>query len=201
MFVHLNYTGAKGWIFNLVCPGNAMSVSHKKLLLLKSAKVNRNSSFDEVCGEKHVLIAYRNQWMRFYIGVITGKMLKYPPVRPYVDYSSIANKWEIEEAFFKSHNITPHWIKVGHRTLSLLNYTTGQWSGQVGLIQRDEADYAISNFAGTHPRSKVAAFSPGLQFTPYYWYTRYPLELTPMWNLLGLFTKGYNSLKSKLNLI
>ena len=69
VFVPLNREGAKGWIFNIVCPGNAMSVSHERLLLLKIAKVNRNLSFDEVCGEKHVLIAYRNQYMREHVEV------------------------------------------------------------------------------------------------------------------------------------
>ena len=189
MFVPLTHNGVKGWIFNLVCPGNAMSVTHDGLLLQKVATVNRDLSFDEVCGEKHVLVAYKNQWGVFYVHE-EKVLVNYPQVRPYVHYSSIAKKWEIEESFFKSYNITPHWINVGYRTRSLLNDTTGQWSGQVGLIQRDEADYAIANFAGTHPRSKVAAFSPGIQYLPYHWLTRYPLELPPTWNLLGLFTKG-----------
>ena len=61
------------------------------------------------------------------------------------------------------------------------------------MIQRDEADYAIHSFAGTYPRSKVAAFSPGINFAPSYWLTRYPLELPPTWNLLGLFTKVLKS--------
>ena len=113
---------------------------------------------------------------------------------------NIVWEWEIQAAFFKSYSITPHWINCNY-TWGTLNYTTGQWSGAVGLIQRDEVDYAIPNFAGTYGRSKVAAFSPGINFHPYHWLTRYPLELTPMWNLLGLFTKVYNSPMSKLNLI
>ena len=187
MFVPLNRDGAKGWIFNLVCPGNAMSVSHEGLLLLKRATVNRNLSFGEVCNEKHVDVAYNNDPPWFEVSNITGAMVRYP-VRPYVRYHPIAHEWEIQETFFKSYNITPHWINCNY-TWGTLNYTTGQWSGAVGLIQRDEADYAIAGFAGTHPRSKVAAFSPGTDYTPYHWLTRYPLELSPMWNLLGLFTK------------
>ena len=77
MFVPLNYTGAKGWIFNLVCPGNAMSVSHERLLLLKSATVNRNLGFDDVCNEKHVIVAYNNKWGVFEVSPITGEMVKY----------------------------------------------------------------------------------------------------------------------------
>ncbi len=198
MFVPLNHDGVKGWIFNLVCPGNTMSFSHERLLLLKSATVNRNLGFDDVCNEKHVIVAYNNKWGVFEVSPITGEMVKYP-VRPYVWYASIAKKWEIEAAFFKSYNITPHWIIF--YSGGTLNYTTGQWSGAVGLIHRDEADYAIANFASTYSRSKVAAFSPGIEYKPLHWLTRNPMKLSPMWNLLKLFTKGYNSQMCKLNLI
>ena len=61
MFVPLTHNGVKGWIFNLVCPGNAMSVYHEGLLLLKSATVDGNLGFDEVCKEKHVIVAYNNE--------------------------------------------------------------------------------------------------------------------------------------------
>ena len=191
MFVPLTHDGVKAWIFNLVCPGNAMSVSHERLLLLKSATVNRNLDFDNVCKEKHVNVAYNNEPYVFEVSNITGEMVRYP-VLPYVGYVSLALEWEIQAVFFKYNEITPHWINANY-TWGTLNYTTGQWSGAVGLIQRDEADYAIWGFAVTHPRSKVAAFSPGIEYNPKHWLTRYPQELTPMWNLLGLFTKVYNS--------
>ena len=67
MFVPLTNNGVKGWIFNLVCPGNALSVTHEGLLLLKSATVNRNLGFGEVCKEKHVLLAYNNQQDTFVV--------------------------------------------------------------------------------------------------------------------------------------
>ena len=193
MFVPVNCDGEKGWIFNLVCPGNAMSVYHERLLLLKSATVNRNLVFDEVCIEKHAFVAYNNWWEIFEVSNITGEMVRYP-VWPVVRWYSVAYEWEIQASFFKYNNITPHWIYCFY-TWGTLNYTTGQWSGAVGLIQKDEADYAIWGFAGTHPRSKVAAFSPGIHYNPKHWLTRYPLELTPMWNLFGLFTKVNSSQK------
>ena len=199
MFVPLTHGGAKGWIFNLVCPGNAMSVFHEGLLLLKSSTVNSNLGFGEVCKEKHVYVAYRNEWGAFEVNNITGEMVKYP-VWLMVSYEPLAWQWEIQAAFFKYNNITPHWINCNN-TGGTLNYTTGQWDGAVGLIQRDEADYAIFGFAGTYGRSKVVAFSAATNFLPLHWLTRYPQEIIPMWNLLGLFTKGYNSQISKLNLI
>mgnify|MGYP001364800498 FL=1 len=149
MFVPLNRDGAKGWIFNLVCPGNAMSVSHERLLLLKSAAVNRDLGFGEVCNEKRVLVAYNNSPGLFEVSPITGKMVKYP-VANFVRYFSMAREPEIQAAFFKSYNITPHWIYC-NQTWGSLDYTTGQWSGAVGLIQKDEVDYAIFAFKGTCP--------------------------------------------------
>ena len=172
----------------MVCPGNALSISYEGLLLLKNATVNRNLGFDDVCKAKQVDIAYNNEWGTFEVSNITGEMVKYP-VEPYVKYWNIAWEWEIQEAFFKSYNITPHWINA-NGTWGTLNLTTGQWSGAVGMIQRDEADYAICDFSGTYSRSKVAAFSPGTGYMPYHWLTRYPQGLSPTWNLVGLFTKG-----------
>ena len=194
MFVPLNYAGAKGWIFNLVCPGNAFRGSHERLLLLKSATVNGNLGFGEVCKEKHVYVAYNHEVDWFEVSNITGEMVRWP-VWPVVDYDPIAYEWEIQAAFFKYNNITPHWINANF-DWGIENYTTGQWSGAVGLIQRDEADYAIPVFGITHPLSKVAAFSPGTHYTPYYWLTKYPQELPPTWILFGLFTMGSTN-KSK----
>ena len=165
-----------------------MSVSHKGLLLLKNATVNRNLGFNDVCKENNVYIAYNNEWERFEVSNITGEMVEYT-VAPYMKYWSIAKEPEIQAAFFETYNIKPNWCNANN-TWGTLNYTTGQWDGAVGMIQRDEVDYAIWGFAGTYARSKVAAFSPGIDYLPRYWLTRYPLELPPTWNLLGLFTKG-----------
>ena len=175
----------------MVCPGYAMSVTHEGLLLLKNTTVNRNLGFDDVCREKHVLVAYNNEPTVFEVSNITGEMVKYP-VAPYVSYHySVAWEWEIQAAFFKYNNIEPNWINCNY-SWGWFDNVTNQWSGAVGLIQKDEAEYAIFQFAGTHPRSKVAAFSPGAHYTRRHWLTRYPWQLTPMWNLLGLFTKVYN---------
>ena len=198
MFVPLNFDGAKGWIFNLVCPGNAMSLSHERLLLLKSATVNRNLVFNDVCKNKHALVAYNNRPYVFELNDITGEMVRWPG--GLYGYWGVAKEWEIQAAFFEYNNVTPHWIHA-NQIWGTMNYTTGQWSGAVGLIQRDEADYAIIGFGVTHDRSKVAAFSPGIYYAPPHWFTRYPQELPPIWNLFGLFTKEYKSQMSKQNLI
>ena len=168
----------------MVCPGNAASESHEGLLLLKNATVNRNLGFDDVCKAKHAYVAYINE-----VSNITGDMVEYQ-LAPYISYWNIAFEWEIQAAFFASYNIKPHWINANY-TWGSLNSTTGQWSGAIGMIQRDEADYAIFGFAGTYGISMVAAFTPGASYGAYYWLTRYPKELSPTWNLFRLFTKEY----------
>ena len=168
-----------------------MRIFNDSLLLVTNATVNWNLGFDDVCVEKHVSIAYNNEPYVFEISNITGEMVEFPVI-PMLSVTTVAYEWEIQASFFKYNNIKPQWINCNY-TWGTLNYTTGQWSGAVGLIQRDEADYAIFGFSGTYARSKVAAFAPGTEYYPLHWLTRYPQEQTPTWNLLGLCTKGYNS--------
>ena len=77
-----------------------MSVSHKGLLLLKNATVNRNLVFDDVCKEKLVYIAYNNEQPIFEVSNITGEMVKYP-VEPFVKYWPVALEWETTGSFFQ----------------------------------------------------------------------------------------------------
>ena len=123
-----------------------MSVSHEKLLLLKNATVNWNLGFDNVCDEKHAIIAYNNEPDWFEVSNITGEMVEYPlSYWKFGSYWNIAEEWEIQAVFFKTNNIQPTWLNANY-TWGTLNYTTGQWSG-ASEIQRDEADYAIWGFA------------------------------------------------------
>ena len=181
----------------MVCPGNAKSVYNEGLLLLKNATVNRNLDFENVCKDKLVHVAYNNQCCAFQVSNITGNMVKYP-VTPYVSFDNIAQEWEIQAAFFKFNNIKPKWYNA-YKTWGTINETTGQWSGAIGMMQKDEADYAIWGFTGLYAIGKVAAFSPPMDHQPYHWLTRSPQELPPTWNLLRLFTKGCNSQMSFIN--
>ena len=166
-----------------------MSVSHERLLLLQNATVNWNLGFDDVCKEKHVHVAYNNEPEWFEVSNITGEMVEYP-VSPYMRYVSLAQEWEIQAAFFETNNIEPQWLNANW-TWGTLNETTGLADGAVGMIHRDEADYAIWGFSGTYDRSKVASFTQ-VDYSPIHWLTRYPLELSPTWNLFGLFTQGFH---------
>ena len=99
---------------------------------------------------------------------------------------SVAAFWELEDMFFKVNNIKPEWIWVRKLEKDLLNKTTGQWSGGVGHIQRDEADYAVKKYIPSYNMMKVVAFSPTI-FTVRYWVTL-GREVSPIWNLFQLFT-------------
>ena len=50
--------------------------------------------------------------------------------------------------------------------------------------------YGALVFGATYLRSKVAYFSPPFDYAPDFWMTKYPEQMSPTWNLLGLFTKG-----------
>ena len=203
VYVPHTHDGEKGWFFKLVCPGYAMSVSHERLLLLENAKVNRNLGFDNICNEKRVRIAYNNHPQLFVLNSKSGEMVNIPdfPGQPFPSVglsTGVAKEWQIQALFFKTNNVTPDWINCNF-TWGTLDETTGQWNGAVGVIQRDEADYSIAGFVSTYGRSRVAGFSSATRLYKTYWLTRYPLELSPLWNLMGLFTKGLRSQKSILN--
>ena len=166
-----------------------MSASFENLLMLKNATVNEILGFNNVCKEKKVIIAYNNEAPDiFEVSSTTGKMVEYP-VNPYVRFAPVIWVWEIQALFFETNNIQPIWINCNY-SWGDLNDTTGQWDGAIGMIQRDVADYAIPLYDGSYRLSKVAVFSATF-YAPYYWLTRYPLELPPTWTLLGLFPKEY----------
>ena len=170
-----------------------MSVSHRRLLLVKNATINRNLGFDGVCKEKYVHIAYNEypKEPKFSVNSKTGELVKYP-VNPVARILPVSHEWERQAAFFESNNITPFWTNC-NMTWGSLNETTGQWTGTVGMVQRDEADYAIPHFGVNYARSKVVTFSPPSGMAPQRWLTRYPRKLSPIWNLLGLFQIGCSS--------
>ena len=79
-----------------------MSVSYEKLLLLKNATANWNLGFDNVCKEKHAVVAYINDPWIFMVSNITGEMVE-SPVKSYVSLWGMAWEWEIQAALFKTN--------------------------------------------------------------------------------------------------
>ena len=174
-----------------------MSTFHERLLLLKNATVNRNLGFDDVCKEKHAKIIFYSLFSqsKMFINVTEdlgnghfyGDIIKYPRKRFLKNANNVADYWELEDRFLKMNNIKPEWIWINVTDRGLLNETTGQWSGAVGLIQRDEADYAVKNYFASYTMGKVAVLSPTWYY-PLHWVTC-RRKVSPIWNLLGLFTR------------
>ena len=52
-----------------------MSVSHDRLLLLKTETVDKSLGFDDVCRDKHVNVAYNNE-KAFMVSDDTGDMVE-----------------------------------------------------------------------------------------------------------------------------
>ncbi len=170
-----------------------MSTLHDRLFLLKNETVNRNLGFDDVCKEKHAKIIFYSS--RKFINITErlpdnhryGDIIKYPLDPTLKPVKNVADYWELEDMFLKINNVKPEWIWIRSNNKGILNETTGQWSGAVGLIQRDEADYAVKNYFPSYTMGKVAVLTPSWYY-PLHWVTCRK-KVSPMWNLLGLFTK------------
>ena len=54
-------------------------------------------------------------------------------------------------------------------------------------IERDEADYALYDFACTYARSTIAHCVVGTGYSIDRYWTKYPSKLSPTWNLIYLF--------------
>ena len=52
----------------------------------------------------------------------------------------------------------------------------------------DEADMAVAGFGCTYGRMEVVHCPPAISYQPFYFFTRYPLETTKLWNLFKLLT-------------
>jgi len=155
-----------------------MSIYHERLLLLKNATVNRNLGFNVVCNERHVNIAYWEDDQEFDLNEITGQMVKTGrfksyPIIGYGEYLSWP--WEVQEAFFQQNNIQPHWFNASIQ--ASFTKTTG-YTGYLGMIERDEVDYAVVPSVNTAGKNNYFAPSAPYHFASDYFFTRYPLKYT-----------------------
>ena len=68
-------------------------------------------------------------------------------------------------------------------------------------IERDEADIIVPTlYTCHHERSTVAICGPPTQYNPVYWFSKYPQEKSPIWNLLIIFD-GFSWLMSFLSIL
>ena len=102
----------------------------------------------------------------------------------------------------KSGHVYLH-LSGNNHTWGIYDEEKGRWTGVVGRvcfesrarkiyllqiiqIERDEADIAVPTFMCTYARSAIAICSHGTDYQPLHWLTRYPLQLSPTWNLIQL---------------
>ena len=118
-------------------------------------------------------------------------MVRYPGHWPLTS-SYIPYDWDILATFFQNHDIVPVWINC-HYTWGWYDEESGKWTGAVGKVGRklrtmyknglrtyflpgqieeDEADMAVYGFACTYERTMVALCLPGLNYQPFYWFTK-----------------------------
>ena len=162
-----------------MCPGNAKSLTHEKLLMLKNATVNQNMDFNELC-QPHVYIGlglYQGQfsfewdWEQW-----KWIMEEYPPIEVSNEYSRRSWDWEIQSSFFKSNNIIPHWID---------DYSH---LGFLKMLLNNTVDYCpVPQTVNTVALNVLADASSVISNDPYHWVSRKPDALPLTWNLLYLF--------------
>ena len=121
--------------FTLQCPN---MVSQLTLSLLRDATVRGGIHYHDVCKvADSVTIAYNFYSTYFAIYRGTSIMVKsgYYGMRPIKGLlSNIPRDWEIIQAFFDHHSLTPTWIDCrGIR--GVLDEETGTWNGAVGKVR------------------------------------------------------------------
>ena len=177
------------------------------MIIFKNGTAKDNLQYKDLCKEEqHVRIAYNNEKDVFTIDNITNTMIEYPRVTeegPISDYGYHSLDHHILKTFFSKFNIKPTWINCNY-TWGWFDDESGHWTGAVGQveiltknriikvflikIEMKKADLAVFGFAVNLGRIKVAHALPSVMYQPFYWWTRYPLETTKMWNLIYLFT-------------
>ena len=67
------------------------------------------------------------------------------------DYPFIANYWEVLEIFVKTNRIIPSW-RYNNWQASVLNETTGEWKGPVGMVSLSFSEHAMR---ASNPSSEI----------------------------------------------
>ena len=88
-------------------------------------------------------------------------------------YSRIVADWEILKPFFNEHHIVPTWKYIPY---SLdMGKDTFHYK-DIDFSFDDTSDLTIASFSCNSLKSKMVHCSPFIEWTPMYWWTRYPQE-------------------------
>ena len=167
-----------------------MSISHEKLLMHKNWTVNRNNSFNDICGKRHVYIAYSAPNDFVTVNSVTGKLEEDPKDHEH-GFTKISWNWEIYKSFLENNNIHPHWIDLGWMVGDAsYNHSTGKWAEGYGMLQSDQIDILAVDVFDSFDSIQVANlshWSPPIRHMKFHWFTRWPQNVSPIWNLIYLF--------------
>ena len=96
---------------------------------------------------QYMTIAFNRRWNYFYENIYLMKYwwsIKQSMLFNEWDYPFIANYWEILEIFFNTNRIIPSW-RNNWGQASVLNETTGEWKGPVGMVSIDNFEHFFLN--------------------------------------------------------
>ena len=88
-------------------------------------------------------------------------------------YSRIVADWEILKPFFNQHHIVPTWEYIPYSLKMRKDKTRYK---DIEFSFDDTSDLTIDSFSCNSMISKMVQCSPFIEWTPMYWWTRYPQE-------------------------
>ena len=102
-------------------------------------------------------IAFNRRWGYFYEDIDIMKWLwpiNWSMTSNDWDWPFIANYWEILEIFVKTNRIIPSW-RNNWGQASVLNETTGEWKGPVGMVSIIILSISVHALRTSKPRSEI----------------------------------------------
>ena len=189
----------KAAYFKITCPG-VYNNSPNKVMILNDGSAN--IEYKDSCqdSQHQARIAYNNNDPGYFGIDNDGNLIEHQVNIVSGLYSSISHPYEIFKSFFSIYHITPTWL-YSNETPGWIDKETGHWTGAAGKarfnfeiikcllllspkVEMDEADMAVLHFVS----DKAFFNAPALVYAPWYFWTRYPLETTKVWNLFKLLT-------------
>ena len=99
-------------------------------------------------------IAFNRRWGFFYEDIDIMKWLwpiNWSMTSNDWDWPFIANYWEILEIFVKTNRIIPSWRNNWDQP-SVLNETTGEWMGPIGMVS---LSFSVHAMRASNPSSEI----------------------------------------------
>ena len=166
--VPLSKTYTRKFIFT--CPGMSYSTTFE-LNFLSNGLVDDDKKYADLCRRKIVRIAYNNEPKAFEMNEDESDFVRKAPYMRKNMKNNIIWDWEILDTWIRAYDIDPVWINNFYNWGTFMK-DKGVWSGAVGKIEADLADFAVYGFGCTYARTFVVTCMPGITYQPYYYWSR-----------------------------